>query len=119
MRPSRLQPKRVPSGRRLPAPTENGQRVAGFLVGGAGGATLAVGAILGLVAKVQDSAAESEIGMSRHTDLVSAFNLGKVATVVSMVGGVVIAGGAVIWLTAPTGPQVGTNGGELLLQSLF
>jgi hypothetical protein len=97
----------------------NGQRVAGFLVGGAGGATLAVGAILGLVAKAQDSAAELETGKSRHPDSVSAVNLGNVATVVSAVGGVVIAAGAVIWLTAPTGPQVGTNGRELLLQSIF
>jgi len=75
----------------LARPSGNGQRVAGFLVGGAGGAALAVAGILVIVAKSQDSAAESEPGIGRHTDSVSAYNLGNVATVVSVVGGVVIA----------------------------
>lgn len=75
-----------------------------------------LGGIVGLVAKAQDTSAASEPGSARHSDSVSAANLGNAATAVAVVGGVATAAGAVIWLTAATGPQVGTNGREILLE---
>jgi hypothetical protein len=101
-------------------PPGGGERLGGLLTGGAGIATLGVGGILGLVAKAQDTTAKAEPGLARHTDSVSAVNLGNAATAVMVIGGVVTAVGVVIWLTAPNAPaQVGTNGRELLVGGTF
>jgi hypothetical protein len=101
-------------------PSGNGQRIGGLLTGGAGLVTLTVGGILGLMAKAQDITAGTEPGLARHSDSVSAVNLGNAATVIAVVGGVVTAVGVVLWLTAPSAhAQVGTNGRELLVGGTF
>jgi hypothetical protein len=98
----------------------SGQRMAGLLTGGAGVVTITVGGILGLVAKSQYTTAEAEPGLARHSDSVSAANLGNAATVVAVVGGVVVAVGVTIWLTAPSAhAQLGSNGRELLVGGTF
>jgi hypothetical protein len=101
-------------------PPGGAQRLGGLLNGGAGVATLAAGGILGLVAKVEDTTAKAEPGLARHSDSVSAVNLGNAATAVMVIGGVVTAVGVVVWLTAPNAhAQVGTNGRELLVGGTF
>jgi hypothetical protein len=101
-------------------PPPSGQRVAGALIGGAGVATLVVGAILGLVAKGHDSAAELEKGSGRQTDSASAVRLGNTATVVAVIGAAASAAGGILWLTAPSASlRVGTNGRDLMLRGTF
>jgi hypothetical protein len=95
----------------------NGQRVAGVAVAGAGVASILVGSALGLVAKSkldQSNAAGncnsqdycSDAGLSlRH----SAEGFATGSTITFVVGGVLVAGGAALWLTAPStkGARVG------------
>jgi hypothetical protein len=98
----------------------NVQRWAGVAVGGAGIVALGTSVVIGLVAKTQYNAAAAEGGTARHTDSVSAANLGNVGTAVFVVGALATAAGVVIWLTAPSAPaQVGTNGRQLLLRGEF
>jgi hypothetical protein len=83
-------------------------------------AALATGGVIGLVAKANDNAAANESAGPRHTDSVSAFNLGNVGTAVFVGGAVAAAAGFVVWLTAPTAsPHVGTNGRDLFLRGTF
>jgi hypothetical protein len=96
------------------------QRFVGLSVAGAGIIAVGIGGVIALVAKAHDSAAAVEPGIARHTDSVSAVNLGNAATVVVVVGAAATAAGAVVWLTAPTGrPQFGTKGQEILLRGTF
>jgi hypothetical protein len=98
----------------------SGQRLAGMFVGGVGIVTMITGGVLGLVAKTQDSTAETEVGQASHTDSESAVNLGNIATIVTVIGVAATAVGAIIWLTAPNASaKVGTNGRELLLWGTF
>jgi hypothetical protein len=98
-----------------------GQRVTALVVGGVGILAMATGGVLGLVAKAQDSAAESEPWPARHTDSASAVSLGNAGTVVAVTGAVATAAGVIIWMTAPTaaGPQVGMTGQEVVLRGTF
>jgi hypothetical protein len=102
--------------------TGNGQRIAGWVVGGVGVATMATGGVLGLVAKSQFNSAESESGNTRHADSVNAGKLADTATVLWIVGGVATAAGIVVWLTAPKAPahvSVGASGPAVFVRGEF
>jgi hypothetical protein len=121
-RPSEVSPvsKSLTVASEAPSATGRGQRWVGMAVGGVGIAALAAGGVIGLVAKANYNAAANEIGDPRHTDSLSAFNLGNVGTVVFVGGAVAAAAGFVVWLTAPTAPaRIGTNGRELLVRGAF
>ncbi|HEY4120241.1 MAG TPA: hypothetical protein VGM56_20390 [Byssovorax sp.] len=102
------------------------RRIAGLVVGGAGVATLAVGGVVAGLAKgkANDSNASCNPadlnqcdpqGVSTRND---ARSLGDVATVLFVGGGVLVAGGAVLWFTAPSSkpaPAVGLRVGPASL----
>jgi hypothetical protein len=91
----------------------------GVVVGGAGVAALAVGGVIGLVAKSHYNSAEGE-STGRHADSVAAVNTGNIATAVAIGGGVLAATGVVLWLTAPHSvTKVGSNGRELFVGGEF
>lgn len=86
-----------------------GQRAAGFVLGGVGVVGLAVGAVTGLMAigKNNDSkAACPNDGPCANRDAVdandSAKSLSTVSTIGFIAGGALVAGGAVLYLTAPS-----------------
>jgi hypothetical protein len=106
----------------LPPPPPAGdsgrtQRIAGGVAAGAGVIGVAVGAVLGLVAKskLDQSNADNHCDAADTCDtagLALRSNAGSAAlgsTVAFIAGGVLVAGGAALWLTAPrpTGAQVG------------
>lgn len=94
-----------------PAPTEPGhssQRTIGFIVGGVGVAGLAAGAITGLMAMGKSSDAKQQCandGRCASRDAVdaseSAKTFGLVSTIAFIAGGVGLAAGATLVLTAP------------------
>jgi len=113
-------------------PTSAGgtQRLVGLVVGGTGVAGLVVGSIFGLVSKsTYDNAFRNEChgttngcstkgeedGQNAHTQAV-------VSTVGFIAGGVLLAGGAVLYFTAPNGdsvavaPAIGSDGAGLALR---
>jgi hypothetical protein len=79
----------------------NGQRVAGWAIGGVGLLGMGASGVLGLVANSQFHSAEGEAGGARHTDSVHAGQLADIATGVLIGGAVVTAAGVVVWMTAP------------------
>jgi hypothetical protein len=88
----------------------NGQRVVGLAIGGVGIAGLVAGGVLATLAKSKynDSLPNCETsnlcnarGVSQRDDAVAQGNLASIAVVV---GAAAIAGGAVLWLTAPRAP---------------
>ena len=92
-------------------PKEGGhtQRIAGLFVGGAGIAALAAGAIFGLKARSTYDDALAQCNPSRQCDQ-RGINLGDdaasqatVSTIAFVASGVLLAGGAVLYLTAPRG----------------
>jgi hypothetical protein len=103
------------------------QRTIGLVVGGAGIVGLVLGSVFGLVSKsTYDNAFQNECGSNPRTcstqggqDGQSAHSQATISTVGFIAGGVLLAGGAVLYLTAPTGgsvtvaPTVGTSGGGL------
>jgi hypothetical protein len=96
------------------------RRVASAAVTAVGVVGVGVGGILALVAKSNDTTAENEIGPQRHADSVSAVNMGNVASISMIGGGVVAAGGLALWLTAPNAPvQVGTTGRAVVVWGAF
>ncbi len=121
------------------APTEvahvpaNTQRTAGLVVVGVGVAGLAVGAIFGGLALGAHSTYEQNCGsnigapsgrcnaagVSGESD---AATKGSVSTVAFVVGGLAVAGGAVLYFTAPAAsiaPQLGLTPGGLLVRGRF
>jgi hypothetical protein len=96
------------------------QRAVGAVVGVAGVASLAVGGVLGLVAKGKQNTAESETGSRQYDDSASAVGMANLATGVVCFGAALALVGVVFWVTAPK-PQVSvaTNGHELLLHGSF
>lgn len=111
------------------------QRVAGLIVGGAGVAGLALGTAFGVVTLNKKSALETSCGGnigscaatpgSLEADRESAKSVATVSTVSFIVGGVALAGGAALYLTAPKGapasgrvrvaPAIGRNEGGLMM----
>jgi hypothetical protein len=89
------------------ATSGSGQRIAGWIVGGAGLAAMGVGGALALAAKSSydgaqgctDTACTSQDGFNARN---SARSQGNVATVVFFVGAAAVIGGGVLWLTAPS-----------------
>jgi serine/threonine-protein kinase len=93
-----------------PAPSEGStQRTVGLIVGGAGVVALVVSGVLTLVASGKNSDSEKHclpnapnqcdsIGVADRDD---AKNLANIATVMGVSGGVLLAGGAVVYFTAP------------------
>jgi hypothetical protein len=87
---------------------------------GVGVVSLGVGTGVGLQAKSRFDTANNEAGQIRNTDSAHAVREGNVATVMLITGGVLAAGGLVLWLTAPSAaPQVGTNGTSIFLRGSF
>lgn len=92
------------------APSEGStQRTVGLIVGGAGVVALVVSGVLTLVASGKNSDSEKHclpgapnqcdsIGVADRDD---ATNLANIATVMGVSGGVLLAGGAVVYFTAP------------------
>ncbi len=101
-----------------PEPRGNGQRTAGFVVGGVGAVGLVVGAITGGLTLAKKSTISSNCNLvtkvcqnSTGQDAVSAAQTtGLVSTVAFIGGGVLLAGGVVVIVTAPKAgatPKVG------------
>jgi len=96
-----------------------GQRIAGWIVGGAGVAAMGVASALALSAKssyegapgCNATACTDESGFEARN---SAHAQGNVATVVFIVGAAAVVGGGVLWLTAPSSASATSagNGGS-------
>jgi hypothetical protein len=107
------------------------QRIIALVVGGVGVVGLGLGAAFGFVAISKKNEAQSACpgqsecptpdGVSKWNDVVSN---GNVSTVAFIVGGVGLAAGVVLWLTAPSsstgeGPQVGLGLGTLRVRGTW
>jgi len=105
------------------APTRSywtGQRIIGVVATGVGLVGVGVGGLLGLSAKSQWNKANGESMPAAHNDSQSAYDLGNVASVVTIAGGVIAAAGLVVWLIAPSPQtQVGLDGHGLTLRGSF
>jgi len=113
------------------------QRTIGLVVGGVGIAGLAVGTVAGLLASTKWNTAQSECGPSvcpqpsqAQADQKGASSLATVSTVGFVAGGVVLAAGALLWFTAPSGdatpssawaiaPSATPGGGGILVRGGF
>lgn len=107
-------------------------KVAGIVVGGLGVVGIGVGSVMGIVAIGKNNDANNghcdkttnicdSTGVSMRSDAVGA---GNVSTVAFIVGGVLLAGGATMFLLAPSSnvqaaPAVGTNGAGIVLRGRF
>jgi hypothetical protein len=103
------------------------QRLIGLVVGGAGVVGVVIGGVFGLVAKsTYNNAFQNECGNKSNgcssqgaNDGQTAFSQATVSTVGFIAGAALLAGGAVLYFTAPRGgtvaiaPTVGTTGGGL------
>jgi hypothetical protein len=106
-------------------------RTVGLVVGGVGVAGLAVGTVFGVIALSKNSAANSgncggslggpnDCNPTGVDDRKSAVSAGNVSTVAFIAGGVLAAGGATLFLVAPSSHvQVGATAGGLLLHGDF
>lgn len=108
------------------------RRVVGLTIGGAGVAGVIVGAVFGLMSKSTYDHAVAECGpqgvhfcssSQAMQDRQSAYTQAAVSTVAFIAGGVLAAGGAALFLTAPAGgaevgvgPSVTTAGGGFTLR---
>jgi hypothetical protein len=115
-----------------PASEDHGlgaQKVLALVAGGLGVAGLGVGGAFGLVAmskkndaqNVCPAACPTQEGVTKWSDAKSAGNL---STIGFVAGGVLLAGGVVLWLTAPgsgeaTGPRVGLTPGGVLVKGAW
>jgi serine/threonine-protein kinase len=103
------------------------QRLIGLVVGGAGVVGVVIGGVFGLISKsTYNNAFQNECGSKPSgcstqgaQDGQSAFSQAIISTVGFVAGAALLAGGAVIYFTAPKGggvavtPTVGTAGGGL------
>jgi hypothetical protein len=107
-------------------PRGDGQRTVGLWVGGVGIAGLAVGSVFGVLATTTwNTAQKDQSNDEEHT----ASTYATVSTVAFVAGGVALATGAVIWLTAPRSspgstsaalvPTVETGGGGVSIVGQF
>lgn len=123
----------------VPPKTEPGRssalKTTGLLVGAVGVVGLGVGTVFGVLAISKNSSANDghcgstfggtnscdPTGISLRSD---AANFGNVSTVSFIAGGVLAAGGAALWLFAPStsvqaGPTVGNGGAGLTVRGTF
>jgi hypothetical protein len=110
-------------------------KTVGLVVGGVGVAGLVVGGIFGAMAISKNSDANNghcggSLGGSNQCDSTGvglrndAVSFGNISTISFIAGGVLAAGGAALWLVAPSGtvqaaPAVGTNSGGVLVRGVF
>ncbi len=115
-----------------PPPTEEhdgkGQRMIALGVGGLGVVGIGLGTVFGLVSKSRHDEAETlcappngcgQAGVDKRSD---AYTAGTISTVAFIVGGVALAGGVALWLTAPHGAtqaKVGFTGDRLVVGGAF
>jgi hypothetical protein len=104
------------------------QKILALVAGGVGVVGLGIGAVFGAIALSQKSAAQSacpgsqcttQDGVNKWSDAAST---GIVSTIGLIVGGVGIAGAAVLWFTAPSGgssTQVGLGPGVLQVKATW
>ncbi len=101
-------PAAVPSTPEQPASTWSGQKTVALIVGGVGVVGLGVGSAFGLIAKSKNDQALqncrtstlcTQAGLNLTDDAKSA---ATVSTIAFIAGGVALAGGVVLWLTAPS-----------------
>jgi len=96
------------------------QRTVGVVIGVVGVASLAVGGVLGLVAKAKQNTAETETGTQQYDDSASAVGMANLATGVVCLGAALALVGGGFWVTAPKpSVSVATNGHELILLGRF
>ncbi len=134
-------PQPPPPPRPVPVPTApeqvarssgSAQRIAGFVVVGAGVAGLAVGGVFGLLAKHSYDSATATCGTVPTNctsqgvdDGATAYAQATVSTAAFIAGGTLLAGGLVIALTAPKSghleavPAIGANGAGLSIRGVW
>lgn len=132
--PAAPAPAAAPTTEQPPAAASGGssQKTIGLVVGGVGIAGLAVGTVFGLMASSSWSTAQSEqqkgLWPQDSNDQKTASNQATVSTIGFIAGGVLVAGGAILWLTAPSAsstpavglaPSAGPGGGGALLRGTF
>jgi hypothetical protein len=100
------------------APHASGQRTAAFVVGGVGVAGLALGAVFGIVALGKNGDLRNACGGDVHTCVLpagspsvtgprdSARSASTVSTIAFIAGGAALAGGVVLFATAPSAASV-------------
>jgi len=129
---SEAEPKAAPLAAQTPSAEEHaasglgGQRIGALALGGVGVAGVVVGSIFGVQAMSKHSEAKkscegtqctSPEGVKAGNDAHSAAN---VSTIAMIAGGVALAGGVTLWLTAPKGStQVGLTSGGLTIRRSF
>lgn len=116
------------------APGGDGQRTLGLVVGGVGIAGLVVGGAFGLVSMSKNDEADAECKPPDHKLCTqkgldageAATQAGNVSTIAFIAGGALALGGAVLWLTAPSGgtsvgvmPSAGPRGASLSFTGRF
>jgi hypothetical protein len=116
----------------------SGQRTVALVAGGTGLAGMAVGSVFGLMSRSSWSSSQSECPSSTNcpqhgqavTDHDAASTQATISTVAFAAGGVALAAGAVLWVTAPRAateasptlrltPSVGPESAGLLLGGVF
>jgi len=113
-----------------PPPVQSGlgtQRILAIVAGGVGVAGLAMGTAFGVIALSDKSTASGQCpaatcsSSSASKEWSSADSAGNLSTVGFIVGAVALAGGAVLWFTAPraASTQVGVGPGMLELRGSF
>jgi len=122
-----------------PAGSWSGQKTIGLVVGGAGVAGVALGGVFGAIASSDWNSSQGECPMAgcfpQHAQAVADHDSAKSAALVSTIGfvagGVALAAGAVLFLTAPSGsassstvgvavaPTVGPSSGGILVKGCF
>jgi serine/threonine-protein kinase len=88
------------------APSGGGQKWTGLTLAGAGLVAIGVGGAIALGAKSKYDDADCTDNLCRqagYDDRQSAISSARTATIVSGVGAAVLAGGVILWLTAPSG----------------
>jgi hypothetical protein len=101
-----------------------GQKIAALVVGGVGVVGLGVGGAFGVMAISKKHHAE-DICPSTCTDDAGsqawsdAKKVGNISTIAFIAGGVALAGGAVLWFTAPSQTEVGLGPGSIRLRRSF
>jgi hypothetical protein len=109
------------------------QRMIGLVIGGVGIVGLVVGSVLGLMASSSWNTAQKDAWPQAQTDQQTASAYATGSTIAFIAGGAAVAGGAVLWLTAPKAerspssgaaawaiaPRVGPGGGGLVLRGGF
>jgi hypothetical protein len=95
-------------------PSGSSQRLIGIIVAGTGVAALATGSVFGLQAAARWHDAKSNCdpypycGESGQRTARDAKQSGTISTIAFIVGGVLLAGGTTLWLTAPSRPREDT-----------